>query len=141
MDGLTKVFTFDPEHPGTPKVKNLTGVTEASPLSLEFNGRKVVSLREVATTTQFPELMRSGLKAILFDAFNDSPTTFQQWCELVPSNLPSETYLKDGTFGTLPVVGELGAYSELDLQMQAPVTVANQKNGGIFAINTMVAYC
>lgn len=54
---------------------------------------KFQSLREVATTSEFPALLRVGLKQILFDAYNEAPTTFQEWCQAEQSDKPAEDWL------------------------------------------------
>jgi phage major head subunit gpT-like protein len=133
MDTQTKIYTFDPQHPGDPKEKILTGET-AIKEAVTFQGKKLTSLREVATTSQFPELLKDGMKAVLFDAFTNTATTFQDWCDMQPSNQAIETYLKTSTFGTLPMVEEGNPYPELDAEMDAPVQVANHKYGGIFSV-------
>ncbi len=139
----TKIYEFDPNHPGDPTVKTLENapVSLGEPWSFKVGDRTYKRLSEVASTSQFPVLLRDGLKTILYDAFNNTATTFQDWCMMAPSTHQSETYLKSSTFGTLPRVDELEAYPEVDAALEAPVTVENHKYGGIFSVNTMAAFC
>lgn len=129
----TKIYTFDPAHPDTPKETVLDKSTKISE-AVTFKGKRLTSLREAATTSQFPELLKDGMKAVLFDAFTNTATTFQDWCDMQPSNQAVETYLKGSTFGTLPLVEEGNPYPELDAEMDAPVSIANHKYGGLFAV-------
>jgi hypothetical protein len=133
----TKIYEFDPNHPGDPKEKVLEAqpVSLGEPWSFKVGDRTYKSLREVASTSQFPALLKDGLKTILYDAFNQTATTFQDWCLMAPSTHQTETYMKSSTFGTLPRVDELEAYPEIDAALETPATVENHKYGGVFSVS------
>jgi hypothetical protein len=98
-------------------------------------------LREVATTSEFPALLRLGLKQILFDSYDSTPTTFQEWCKMETSDKPAEDYLEMNRFGTLPFVGEGDPYPDADVAVDRAVRVANAKYGMKFGITEeMIKY-
>lgn len=95
---------------------------------------KGASLREVATTSEFPTLLRVGLKQILFDSYNDEPSTFQEWVRAEPSDKPAEDWLEMNRLGTLPFVGEGDPYPSADVAIDRAVRIANAKFGMKFAV-------
>lgn len=106
--------------------------------SLTENGRglfgKYRSLREAATTSEFPVLLQSGLKAILFDSYNGVPVVYPQLVMMETSDKPAEDYLEGNTFGTLPQVGEGQNYPDVDTTLDRVVRITNSKYGGIFSV-------
>ena len=96
--------------------------------------RNKIQLLELATTSQFPQLMKDGLKAILFSSYNGVPNTHELWTMTERSNKPDETWLEGSTLGLLPVVGEGKPYPTLELALDRVVNVINQKRGGIIEV-------
>ncbi len=92
------------------------------------------SLREAATTSEFPTLLRDGLKQILFSAYNEEPSTYQEIVFAEPSNKPAEDWLEMNSLGTLPVVAEGNPYPEVKPATDRVARVANYKRGYIFNI-------
>lgn len=132
----TKIYEFDPLHPGTPKEKIAeTPASSNVQLNFKVGDKNIVSLREAAqSTSQFPVLLQSGLQTILFDSYNQTPTTFGDWCDIVSSNKPAETYLANAAIGTLPLVRQNQPYPEIDIDLADVVSVSNEKYGGILSI-------
>lgn len=87
------------------------------------------SLREAATTADFPTLLRTGLKQILFASYDDTPSTYQEWIASEPSDKQAEDWLEMNRIGTLPIVGESNPYPELSVDMDRTVRIANYKYG------------
>ena len=100
--------------------------------SLGFKGAR--SLREVATTSEFPTLLRVGLKQILFDSYDMAPSTFQEWARAEQSDKPAENWLEMNRLGTLPFVGEGDPYPMSEAAVDRAVRIANAKYGMKFAI-------
>ena len=96
--------------------------------------QKYASLREAATTGDFPTLLRDGLKQILFNSYNEEPSTYQEWVAMENSDKAEEYYLEMNRMGTLPVVAEGQPFPEVDVALDRTVRIANNKRGYIFAI-------
>lgn len=106
----------------------------AKPMLESLGLGKYTSLKEAATTSEFPLLLRSGLKQILFNSYNDEPETYSQWVQTVPSDKMAEDYLEMNRMGTLPIVPEGNSYPEVDVAQDRTVRIANNKRGMIFGI-------
>lgn len=131
MDNVQKIIQI--EDPVAGKIRE----TIARPTLREtvaLNLGKYQTLREAATTSEFPSLLRDGLKAILFDSYNDQPTTFEQWCRMESSNKPAEDWIELARLGTLPIVAEQQPYPEAEGAVDRTVRIANNKYGMIFSI-------
>lgn len=96
---------------------------------------KYTRLSEAATTSEFPVLLRQGLKQILFSAYNDEPSTYGQWVAMEQSDKPAEDYLEMNRMGTLPVVGESDPYPMVSVSTDRVVRVVNNKRGYIFPVS------
>lgn len=96
---------------------------------------KVQSLQEAATLASFPFLLRDGMKSIMFDEYNQTPSTWQQLAKVVPSDKPAEDYVENNQFGLLPPVGELQAFPEVDGSIDRVIRVANTKRGMIWSVS------
>lgn len=135
--GTAKVIRIDDVQAG--KITETTisttppaAVTEAAPRGVF--GTQYRSLREAATTSEFPVLLQSGLKAILFDAYNGYNAVYPQIVNMESSDKPAEDYLEGNAFGTLPEVGEGQPYPDIDAALDRTVRIVNKKYGGIFAV-------
>lgn len=95
-----------------------------------------MSLEEAAvvTTSEFPTLLRDGIRPIMFDSYAGVTPTWNSWVREYPSNKPQEDYLEGSHVGLLSLVGEGAQYPRADLALDRPVTVVNQKRGNIFSI-------
>lgn len=96
--------------------------------------QKYASLREAATTSDFPTLLRDGLKQILFNSYNEEPATYQEWVAMENSDKSEEYYLEMNRLGTLPIVAEGQPFPEVDVSTDRAIAVRNNKRGYIFAI-------
>ena len=50
---------------------------------------KYKTLKEAATTSEFPTQLRLGLKQILFTAYNNTPGTSSEWLQMTTSDKPA----------------------------------------------------
>lgn len=88
----------------------------------------------VASTANFPDLLRMGVQFDAFTSYAETPTTYQQFVRVVDSNKQQEEYLKDAGIGLLPIVNEGQPYPEAAIDLNDGVTVANYKRGYIVSI-------
>ena len=65
---ISKVITIEDPQAGKLKETILTPTVRET-VALQLGNYQ--SLREAATTSEFPALLRDGLKAILFDSYNN----------------------------------------------------------------------
>ena len=132
----TKLIEIIDPQAGTIRETVLGGapaVPEHDPL-MEVAKRKM-QLLELATTSQFPQLMRDGLKPILFNSYNAAPNTHELWIMLERSNKADETWLEGNNIGLLPVVAEGKDYPLVELTLDRSVQVINKKRGGIIEVS------
>jgi hypothetical protein len=135
-NNVMRVIDFDPKNPSNQRIRDLQEVKAAPNLRPLVVGGRRMTLREAAmNTTDFPVLLQSGLRAILFDSFNEQPTTWQEFCATMSSDKDIETWLQSGRVGTLPQVPELAAYTKVEVALESPVTVRNYKYGVIFGVS------
>lgn len=97
---------------------------------------RVMTLHEagVVTTSEFPALLRDGLRPIMFDAYNGLTPTWNLWAMETPSNKPSEDYLEGSHLGLLPLVPEGAQYPRADFALDRTVSILNQKRGNIYSV-------
>lgn len=95
---------------------------------------KYANLREAATTSEFPALLRTGLKQILFNSYNEEPVTYDQWVQTTNSDKPAEDWLEMNRLGTLPKVAEGVPYPDVDPTVDRVVRIQNDKYGQIFGV-------
>lgn len=107
-----------------------SGVRETVPLTFG----NYTSLREAATTSEFPALLRDGLKAILFNSYNEQLVTYTDWVRAENSDKPAEDWLELSRLGSLPIVPEGNPYPEAEGATDRTVRIVNNKYGLIFAI-------
>lgn len=115
---------------------------EQSDLLLEANGRSV-SLHEAAeiTTAMFPQLLRTGLKPILFSEYSAYPNTHEQWIGTEASDQEFVTGIEADNLGKAPVVAENQPYPEVTFRLNRSVQIHNQKRGFILPVTwEMVKY-
>lgn len=93
-------------------------------------------LAEVAavTTSQFPSLLRDGLRPILFSSYAGIMQTWQEWAFSDTSDKPDEVYLEGSQIGLIPAVGEGAPYPTIDLALDRTVQITNVKYGAILPI-------
>lgn len=131
MNSVQKVITI--EDPVAGKLKEtIVQPTLKETVALQLG--KYSSLREAAVVSEFPQLLRDGLKAILFDSYNSLPTTYDQWVRTESSNKPAEDWLELARLGTLPIVAESDPYPEAEGAVDRTVRIVNNKYGMIFSI-------
>lgn len=104
--------------------------------NMGISGMGRMTLREAgfASTSQFPALLRDGLRPILFSAYSGVPQTYPLWAEVQQSDKPFEDYLEGSRIGLLPIVGEGEAYPAVDLALDRAFQIRNDKRGGIIQI-------
>lgn len=114
-------------------------VFEARPAAhtplFEVPGGRRMSLMEAATTvSEFPQLIRDGLRTILFSSYAGAVNTHERWVKMERSNKPEETWIEGSTLGLLPIVPENSSYPEAELGLDRSVKITNQKRGAQVAI-------
>jgi phage major head subunit gpT-like protein len=128
--------------PVAQKIKETVIDIEAKPdvdlteyLNFQRNGRRL-PLYEVAavTSSQFPALLRDGIRPILFDTYSSTPTTWAEFCDQMQSDKPDETWLEGSHLGILPVVQEGTPYPHLTADLSRTVNIANKKYGAIIGV-------
>lgn len=97
-------------------------------------GRMRLSEVAAVTTSEFPALLRDGLKPILFSSYNGVMQTWNQWAYTTSSDKPDEVYLEGSRIGLAPVVGEGDPYPTIDLALDRTIQIVNQKRGYILPI-------
>lgn len=139
--GMTKVIQIIDPQTGT--IRETTYEHGAGEETTSVMGRptmeslglgKYKRISEAATTSEFPVLLRQGLKQILFSSYNDEPTTYEQWVALEQSDKQAEDYLEMNHMGTLPVVPEGNPYPEVDVALDRTVRIENKKRGMLFGV-------
>jgi phage major head subunit gpT-like protein len=103
------------------------------------NGRPV-RLSEAATTSEFPTLLRDGIKPRFFERYAATPTTWQQIVQVEQSDRMEEDYLKDAGLGVAPIVSENDSYPEVKMDLDSVVTIRNNKRGYIISVTEEMIY-
>lgn len=131
---MSKIYNvIDGGRGGLEDVTPVEKTLRETPLQFKL-GNKIMTLQEAASTSQFPQLLQSGLTGILFDAFTDVISTFQSWCNTVPSNKENEDYLRGSAIGLLPVVKEDDPYVHIQVDLDSTVKISNAYYGAILDI-------
>ena len=93
MDNQTKVIDILDPQSGTIKETVNPGVKEGTNERLtemqQLGLGKYKTLKEAATTSEFPTQLRLGLKQILFTAYNSVPSSSQEWLQMTTSDKPA----------------------------------------------------
>jgi Mu-like prophage major head subunit gpT len=136
----SKVIQIIDPQAGTLRESTITTTQSTLPTRINENGGLLgtgrhMTLREAANTSEFPALLRDGLKAILFDTYTATPAVYPDIIfRTDPSSKPAEDYLEGNQFGTLPLVAEGNPYPEVKMDLDRTVRIVNNKRGMIFAI-------
>jgi hypothetical protein len=111
-------------------------ITERMAEAAGIPGLGRMTLKEVAavSTSQFPSLLRDGLKPILFSSYDGVPQTWPMWAEVVQSDKQFEDYLEASRIGLLPIVAEGDPYTQIDLALDRTLQIRNDKRGSILPI-------
>jgi hypothetical protein len=113
--------------------------TDESPFLGRRNGRPI-RLSEAATTSEFPTLLRDGIKPRFFERYAATPTTWQQIVQVEQSDRMEEDYLKDSAIGVAPIVSENDSYPEVKMDLDSVITVRNSKRGYIISVTEEMIY-
>lgn len=112
--------------------------SDAGPSALSLfevqRGRRPMSLLEAATTSEFPQLLRDGIRAIAFDRYMATPVTWSQWVAVIPSDKQSEDWIEENILGEAPIVHEGTPYPEVKRDLDRTVNIRNYKRGLILAV-------
>lgn len=95
-----------------------------------------MTLHEAATitTSEFPALLRDGIRPIMFDSYAGVTPTWNSWVREMPSTKPQEDYLEGSHLGLLSLVGEGKPIPRADFALDRTVSVVNQKRAEIYSI-------
>lgn len=107
--------------------------TEKQSLFEAKNGR-YANLLEASSTTDFPALLRDGIKAIVYDSYSGVTTTWQDWVMATSSDKQSEDWVETNALGELPIVGEGTPYPEIKRDLDRTVNIRNYKRGDILTV-------
>lgn len=111
------------------------GATASARLDAAIAGQYMRLSEAAATTSQFPALLRGTLRTILFDVYNEFPSTHTEWIKLVQSNQQFETWVEGNSVGKLPIVPENGVYPRVELNLDRSVQIRNDKRGAIIPVS------
>lgn len=109
-------------------------ITEVFQQRLGRTGRRMrlseaAELMEDLSTTEFPQLLRRGLRPILFSEYAGWPSTHQVWCAEEPSDAEYETGIEMSNLGKAPIVAEGQDYPEATAKLDRSIQIQNQKRG------------
>src|SRR3990172_4055756 len=97
------------------------------------NGRRT-TLLEATMTSDFPTLLRDGLRAIAFDRYMATPVTWNLWADTQPSDKQSEDWVEENMFGEMPIVHEGTPYPEIKEDLDRTLNIRNYKRGMILSV-------
>lgn len=97
-------------------------------------GQRRMTLQEAATTSEFPTLLRDGIRAIVYESYAGVATTWQDIVMAQPSDKQSEDWLETNAVGELPIVHEGTAYPEIKRDLDRTVNIRNYKRGDILTV-------
>lgn len=97
------------------------------------NGRPI-TLAEAATTSDFPIVLRDGIRSIAFDAYAGIQPVWPEICMMMPSDRPAEDWAEENAIGELPPVGEGQPYPSFKLDLDRSVRIPNVKYGGFIEV-------
>jgi hypothetical protein len=141
---LDKTKVIEIIDPVAQEIKETVIDQSAKPVSTEpnpFNTYKNtagqrMTLSEVAalTTSQFPSLLKDGLRPILYETYANFPSTWQLWADQMQSDKPYEDWLEFDKMGIAPLVPEGDAYPHVKVDFDRTVQIKNNKYGFILPI-------
>jgi len=142
MDATKIIKILDPQSARLEETIIERKPTPQGDLLLETNGRSV-RLSEAAeiTTAMFPQLLRTGLRPILFSEYSAYPTTHESWIGTEASDQEFVTGIEANNLGKAPVVAENQPYPEITFRLNRSVQIHNQKRGFILPVTwEMIKY-
>jgi len=112
------------------------------PLRMQAHNGRTMTLHEAAlATTQFPQLLRQGLRPLLFSQYEMEMRSSDAWIDEQRSNSQFETGIEANTLGTMPIVPEGAPYPRIQATLDRSVQIENKKYGAILPITwEMVRY-
>jgi len=119
------------------KVLNISEAVVPYPRDLRGNmtvNHEMMEAGGEASTSNFPDLLRSGIQFDAFSSYAETPVVYPQIARMVNSNKQQEEYLKDAGIGLAPVVNEGEAYPEASLALSDGVIIKNYKRGYIVPV-------
>lgn len=122
--------------PQAGEIKETVFTKEPSPAGLWESGFGSMSLKEAATTypSTFPQLMRQGLKTILFSEYAGLPSTSEGWLKMARSRKADEVWIEGSTGGKIGRVGPGQPIPRGELNLDRSVQITNHKYAEILAI-------
>jgi hypothetical protein len=97
-------------------------------------GARPMTLLEASNLSDFPVLLRDGIRSITFEAYAQTASTWQQWVSVIPSDKPGEDWVEENMIGELPTISEEDPYPEFRLDLDRAFRIANVKRGGIITV-------
>lgn len=133
MDAQTKIIKILDPQAGTLQETVLKEQPVTSQLFEAKNGRRI-TLEEASTTGEFPVILRDGIRSIAFAAYAAQPTTYADWCDVIPSDKQAEDWVEENTIGELPIVGENNPFPEAHQDLDRTFQIKNNKRGLIISV-------
>lgn len=103
--------------------------------NMTVDHERVALMEAELSIANFPDLLRQGIQFDAFSSYNEMPVTYPQFCDVVNSSKQQEEYLKDASFGLLPVVAEGAEYPEANPNLGDGVIIRNHKRGVIMSVS------
>ncbi len=97
-------------------------------------GHRPMNLMEASTLSDFPVILRDGIRSIAFDSYAQTRTTWDLFTMVVPSDRPGEDWAEENMIGEFPVVSEEDNYPEFRLDLDRAIRIANNKRGGVITV-------
>ena len=134
MSALTKIINILDPQAGTIRETVLEDREPTRQLFESRRGMRPMTLREASTTAEFPVLLRDGIRAIAFDAYAGTATTWQNWVQQLPSDKQSEDWVEENMLGEFPIVHEGTPYPEIKRDIDRTLNIRNYKRGDIYTV-------
>lgn len=110
-----------------PYPRNHRDQMTVDPLALVESGGELA-------TSNFPDLLRQGVKFDVFSAYGEPAVSYPTWTNVVSSNKQQEEYLRDSGIGMLPVVNEGEPYPEAATNLDGGTIIKNYKRGFVLPV-------
>ena len=120
-------------------------LTEAAPYPLDLYGKQTIDPTKVSrelteaalgemSISNFPDLLRMGVRFDVFGGFNETPTVYDQLVRRVPSNSFQEEYADDAGLGLPPIVLEGQDYPTVTPTLGGGKIIRNYKRGFLIEV-------
>lgn len=142
--GKSKTTELYQENSDRVEVKGQS-LIEAAPYPLDLYGKTTIDPVKVSrelteasmgelSTSNFPDLLRVGVRFDVFGGFNETPSVYDQIAKTVPSNDFQEEYADDSGLGLPPIVLEGQDYPTVSPSLGGGKIIRNFKRGFLIEV-------